>query len=138
MTRRWPFAGRPLPSFETADVPLFPVVIDSLWGYVNVEGRIKVVPQFDQALAFSEGLAPVRVGTKWGYVDASGAQAIAPRSRRRDRFATVALRSDRLSSALRFATSTRAEMRRDRRRSIWRFRSPRDSPPCASMGCGAL
>lgn len=41
-------------------------------------GTYVAAPQFDNAGAFSEGLAAVQVGGKWGFVDKSGKVVIEP------------------------------------------------------------
>ncbi len=56
--------------------PLFPVVKDGKWGYVDRAGRVAVTPRFDAAGRFSEGLGAVRLGKQLGYVDATGAMAL--------------------------------------------------------------
>jgi hypothetical protein len=48
-------------------------------GFVDTSGRFIIQPTFDQALAFSDGLAAVRVGDKWGFVDSNGRFVIPPR-----------------------------------------------------------
>jgi hypothetical protein len=58
--------------------PLFPVVKDGKWGYVDRTGKVVVAPRFDAAGRFSEGLAPVRLGRQLGYADATGALVLAP------------------------------------------------------------
>jgi uncharacterized lipoprotein YddW (UPF0748 family) len=39
---------------------------------------VVIPPQFEQADAFSEGLARVKIGEKWGYIDKTGKQVIQP------------------------------------------------------------
>ena len=39
---------------------------------------VVIPPQFEQADAFSEGLARVKIGAKWGYIDKTGKQVIQP------------------------------------------------------------
>lgn len=48
-------------------------------GFVDASGQFRIPPKFDEALAFSEGLAAVRIGEKWGFIDKTGALAIEPR-----------------------------------------------------------
>jgi hypothetical protein len=51
-------------------------------GYLNTKGEWTIKPQFDDARAFSEGLAAVNrggkchMGGKWGYIEKDGAVAI--------------------------------------------------------------
>lgn len=71
---------------------LYPIVKG--WGYVNQQGAFVITPQFDWALAFSEGLAAVKVGGRWekderkrirdyvggrwGYIDKTGHFVVQP------------------------------------------------------------
>jgi hypothetical protein len=61
---------------------LYPVAVGGKWGYIGKTGAIKIQPQFDRALDFSDGLALVLMEEgdvqKWGYVDTSGAVVIQP------------------------------------------------------------
>ncbi|WP_248930078.1 WG repeat-containing protein [Paenibacillus hamazuiensis] len=69
------------PSAETAvkeKATLFPVKMDSKYGYIDATGKIAIEPQFDGANDFSEGLAAVAVEDSWGYIDTSGKMAIQP------------------------------------------------------------
>jgi len=59
------------------------VVKNRKYGYAAESGgAIAIEPQFDDALAFSEGLAAVRVGDadtgRWGYIDTQGRWVIEP------------------------------------------------------------
>jgi hypothetical protein len=56
----------------------YQVRVDGPWGFVDRTGAIVIEPQFENAAAFSEGLAAVQVGEKWGYVDKTGAMVIQP------------------------------------------------------------
>ena len=47
---------------------LYPVQIDGDWGYINGLGRITILPQYDRARDFSEGLAAVQLDAVWGFV----------------------------------------------------------------------
>ena len=55
------------------------VKIDEKWGYIDENGDIKIEPQFDAAMPFSEDLAAVKVGKKWGFIDYKGNMVIDPR-----------------------------------------------------------
>ena len=49
------------------------------FGYIGLDGRFVIPPQFDRALEFSDnGLAPVKVGEKWGYINKTGTFVTAP------------------------------------------------------------
>lgn len=47
-------------------------------GFMDVNGRIVIQPQFDEAGWFHEGLVGVRLKDKWGYIDRTGQLVIAP------------------------------------------------------------
>jgi hypothetical protein len=52
---------------------LFPVWDErGKYGFIDVRGRVRIRPQFDGALPFTEGLAAVRLGDKWGFIAPSG------------------------------------------------------------------
>jgi uncharacterized lipoprotein YddW (UPF0748 family) len=42
------------------------------YSYIDKSGKSLIVPQFDWADSFSEGLAQVKMGYKWGYIDQTG------------------------------------------------------------------
>ncbi|MDO5448534.1 MAG: WG repeat-containing protein, partial [Clostridia bacterium] len=42
------------------------------------DGKVKIEPKYEEAKAFSQGLAPVKVEGKWGFIDQSGTEIIAP------------------------------------------------------------
>ncbi|MBX7155061.1 MAG: WG repeat-containing protein [Candidatus Kapaibacterium sp.] len=54
----------------------YPVEIDGLWGYINVNGVIAIQPQFHVARKFSEGLAAVRRDGYYGFIDTNGTEVI--------------------------------------------------------------
>jgi len=58
--------------------PLFRILRDGKWGYVDRSGRVAIAPRFDRAERFSEGLAAVQEGAVLGYVDAAGKLALVP------------------------------------------------------------
>lgn len=62
--------------FEPATEGRFTIVSNGRYGYVDLTGRVVIVPQFDDARGFHEGLAAVRIGTRWGYVDTTGRFAV--------------------------------------------------------------
>ena len=45
------------------------------WGYLGKDGRYAILPQFDSASDFHEGLAAVEVNGKWIYIDRLGQRA---------------------------------------------------------------
>lgn len=61
-----------------AEEPLFPVLRDGRWGYIDRAGAVVIPPAFEKAGPFSEGLAAVRTGGKHGYVDRTGKLVLVP------------------------------------------------------------
>lgn len=47
------------------------------WGFIDSSGKLVIQAQFEEVLAFSEGLAAARQG-KWGFIDKSGKFVIEP------------------------------------------------------------
>jgi hypothetical protein len=58
--------------------PLFPVLRDGRWGYIDRGGQVVIPPRFERAAPSSEGLAAIQDGELFGYVDAAGKQALVP------------------------------------------------------------
>ena len=58
--------------------PLFPIIENGKYGYIDQAGKVVIKPQFDLAKSFSEGLARVKVGDKWGFIDLTGKVVIHP------------------------------------------------------------
>ncbi|WP_017656110.1 WG repeat-containing protein [Fortiea contorta] len=56
--------------------------VNGKYGYIDKTGKIVIPPQFDQAKAFSEGLAAVELRengiSNWGYIDLTGKTIITP------------------------------------------------------------
>lgn len=48
------------------------------WGFLNVEGKWAIEPQFEVTYGFHDGLAPVRVGGRWGIIDSKGRFIVNP------------------------------------------------------------
>ena len=48
------------------------------FGYIDLQGRTVIPPTFQDARAFSEGLAGVKLNDKWGYINKAGEWAIQP------------------------------------------------------------
>ena len=57
---------------------LFPVRQDSLWGYIDRQGRSVMDPQFDRAWRFSGDRALIRKNGRYGFIDTTGTVAIKP------------------------------------------------------------
>lgn len=51
---------------------LIPFKENELWGYKDIDGNVKITPQFKRAGKFSEGLAVVKRDDKFGYINTEG------------------------------------------------------------------
>ena len=60
--------------------PLFPILQNKKWGYMNREGKVVIPAQFEYARPFSEGLAQVTIGPRKdeneSFIDSQGIPAI--------------------------------------------------------------
>ncbi|MGQ0701859.1 MAG: WG repeat-containing protein [Gemmatimonadales bacterium] len=65
---------------------LIPVKSGKLAGYVDLTGKARIAPQFENARPFSEGLAAVKATGKWGFIDTTGTMVIAPQFGEVERF----------------------------------------------------
>lgn len=59
-------------------VDLLPVCIDGKWGYANSKGEMVILPQFQEATIFVDGLALVKQSEKYGYINDDGKFEINP------------------------------------------------------------
>jgi hypothetical protein len=57
---------------EKTPPPLYPVLVNGKWGYINRQGKIAIKPQFDDAEDFFNGLAEVKIGERWTFINESG------------------------------------------------------------------
>ena len=62
----------------TGSAGIYPIQVNRKFGFIDKSGKVVVVPQFDDAGIFREGLAPVAIGKLWGYADKQGRLAITP------------------------------------------------------------
>ncbi len=46
------------------------------WGFVDINGEIKIEPKYDEAKSFSNGLAAVRIGEEWVFINTKGKTVI--------------------------------------------------------------
>jgi hypothetical protein len=75
----------PKPTANIATTPVsssserFPFFRDNKFGYIDLNGKIVIPAQFDDARDFSEGLATVKIGDKYGCIDSIGKVVIPPR-----------------------------------------------------------
>lgn len=45
------------------------VKIDDRWGFVDINGKLRIANQYENVGPFNEGLAPIKILGRWGYVD---------------------------------------------------------------------
>ncbi len=64
--------------FTTGNGGPYPIKVEGKYGFIDRSGTIVIIPQFDAASRFADGLAAVRIGTKFGYVNTGGEVVIAP------------------------------------------------------------
>lgn len=50
-----------------------------VWGYIDKQGRMAIMPAYSDAKPFQNGLAAASQGGLWGYIDTQGKWVIAPR-----------------------------------------------------------
>lgn len=64
-------------NWEAQDQPfaqgLCAIQTDGLWGYINEQGEMAILPAWDEAGPFYQGLAQVRKDNRLGYIDSTGA-----------------------------------------------------------------
>lgn len=48
------------------------VMKNGSWGFIDVEGQVRIPYQFDDAISFGQHLAAVKTGDFWGYISLSG------------------------------------------------------------------
>ncbi|MEZ4546318.1 MAG: WG repeat-containing protein [Thermodesulfobacteriota bacterium] len=58
---------------------LLPVVLNGKVGYIKPSGEMEILPKYDIATSFSEGLARILIGTKYGYINEQGDMVIEPK-----------------------------------------------------------
>lgn len=45
------------------------VMIDDQWGFVDINGKLRISNQYDNVGLYNEGLAPIKLLGRWGYID---------------------------------------------------------------------
>ena len=53
-------------------------IINGAYGYINKAGKLTIMPKFEDAGVFSDGLAQVCSNGQWGYINTEGQIAIPP------------------------------------------------------------
>jgi hypothetical protein len=66
----------PLPA-PLRPAALFPIMVQSRWGFIDSTGAVVVAPRFAQVQEFAEGLAPVREAGHYGFMDGTGRLVLA-------------------------------------------------------------
>lgn len=59
-------------------MPLFWVMENGKYGYIDKAGKVVIQPQFENTMGFNEGLAATKLGGKYGYIDIKGNWTIKP------------------------------------------------------------
>ena len=54
------------------------ISMNGKWGFINEQGRVVVLPRFDNLWSFSDGMAPALLGHKWGFINRAGEMVIPP------------------------------------------------------------
>ncbi len=58
---------------------LFPIGVENKWGYVDIDGKIKIDLQYEEANLFKYGMALVKKNGKYGYINLKGKWKIKPK-----------------------------------------------------------
>lgn len=58
--------------------PLFPVIKNGKYGFIDDSGKIVIEPQYSEAGSFSSDLAVVKIGDSWGFINRTGKIVIEP------------------------------------------------------------
>ncbi len=59
-------------------MPLFWVMENGKYGYIDKTGKTVIQPQFENTMGFNEGLAATKLGGKYGFIDTKGNWIIKP------------------------------------------------------------
>lgn len=68
---------------------LFPVKLDSKWGFIDNNQILKISYQFDSVGYFSEDLALAKANGLWGYINEKGTFIIKPQFKYAESFSVV-------------------------------------------------
>jgi len=49
-----------------------------LWGFMDIDGKMVIDVQYEDARSFENGFAAVRISEKWGFINLKGAQVVEP------------------------------------------------------------
>lgn len=60
------------------EVPLIPMDFGDFWGFIDLQGKTAIHPEFSAARSFVRGLAAVQAVEKWGFIDKTGHWRINP------------------------------------------------------------
>lgn len=56
----------------------FLVQKDGRWGFLDLQGRMRISNRYEAASTFSEGMAPIKLRGKWGFIDKEEALVVQP------------------------------------------------------------
>lgn len=68
----YPFMNELRREFEYATTIYYPVMVDSLWGFIDDKGSLRIEPRFDWVEPFSENMALVGKDNKVAFVNKAG------------------------------------------------------------------
>lgn len=68
----YPFMDELKQEFEYATTFYYPIMVDSLWGFIDEKGTVRIKPAFDWVEPFSENIAMVGKGEKIAFVNKAG------------------------------------------------------------------
>ena len=66
------------PVTTSEDTSRFPIAVQGKIGFINSRGEIVILPQFEDAHEFSEGLCAVRIKGRYGFINTDGTVCITP------------------------------------------------------------
>lgn len=70
--------NRTLKASTSLDFVLHSILVENKYGYINSSGQIIILPQFEDASNFSEGLARIKIEGKYGFINQFGNIVIKP------------------------------------------------------------
>lgn len=73
----YPFVEDLMLDIDLASKHFLPIKVDSLWGFMDLEGKLMIKPSYSSVEPFSEGLALVVKAGKVGFINKSG-EAVIP------------------------------------------------------------
>lgn len=68
----YPFMDQLQEEFEYATTPYYPIMVDSLWGFIDEQGVIRVPPKYDWVERYSENMALVGKDGQVAFINKAG------------------------------------------------------------------